>query len=213
MLRDPPPSRRRYHHGSLRAALVEAAAQLAAERGPARLSLREVARRVGVSEAAPYYYFRNRAALLAAVADEGRRAFDAVQSAAMAEFAADPLHQLSALAASYVRFAIDRPHYFAVLFRPVVDAPPGHEPAPPPHQRLLDAARAARVASGHDDADAAAAAALIWAVPHGLALLYLDGPLATTVTPRVLEDLARMAMAPLAAAPLDELERDAPWGV
>lgn len=191
---------------------MEAAAQLAAERGPARLSLREVARRVGVSEAAPYHYFPSRAALLAAVADEGRLAFDTMQAAAMAEFADDPLGQLAALAASYVRFAIDRPHYFTVLFRPVTDARPGHAPAPL-HQRILDAARAARVASGHDDADAAATAALLWAVPHGLALLYLDGPLATTVTPRILEDLARMAMAPLAAAPLDELDREAPWGV
>lgn len=207
-----PVPRRRYHHGSLPAALVEAAAQLAVERSPARLSLREVARRVGVSEAAPYHYFRNRAALLAAVADEGYRTFDTVLSAAMSE-SADPVRRLGALAASYVRFAIDRPHYFTVLFRSVADAPRARVPSRLPHQQLLDAARAARVASGHDDADAAAAAAMMWAVPHGLALLYLDGLLGTTVTPRMLEELARAAMGPLASAPLDELDGEQPWGV
>ena len=208
---------RRYHHGSLRAALVDAAAELASERGDAALSLREVARRAGVSQAAPYHYFPDKSALVAAVAEEGFRLFDAAQATALQQAPDDPVQRLAAFAVSYVRFALDRPHYFKVMFRPHL-VEPGKYPglgaaAGRIFERLADTVRAARLASGHDDADPWAAATAIWAVPHGLALLYLEGPLARNTTPRALEDLARAVMSPLAAAPLDELERESQWGV
>ena len=208
---------RRYHHGSLRSALVETAARLAAERGDESVSLREVARRTGVSQAAPYHYFRNKSALVAAVAEAGFQLFAAAQEAALQHVPDDPVQRLVASAASYVRFALDRPHYFKVMFRPN-RSPRGQYPAltnVPRHtfERLVEIVRAARLASGQDDADPLAAATLIWAVPHGLALLYVDGPLATKTTPRALEGLARAAMPPLAAASLDELEREPHWGV
>src|SRR5207237_1840006 len=63
--------RRRYHHGNLREALVEAALALVEERGNPEFTLREVARRVGVTHAAPQRHFEDRAALAAAVAEEG----------------------------------------------------------------------------------------------------------------------------------------------
>jgi AcrR family transcriptional regulator len=207
-----------YHHGALREALVESAAQLASERGAASVSLREVARRAGVSQAAPYHYFSDKSALLAAVAEKGFRLFDASQAAALASAAADPTVRLAELGVSYVRFALDRPHYFKVMFRPHL-VEPGRYPSLSEvsgraFERLVETVRDARLAHGHDDLDPLAVATLVWAVPHGLALLYLDGPISKTTSPRALEALTRAAVVPLAAAPLDELRHVEPdWGI
>ena len=214
-----PNKKRPYHHGALREALVEAAAQVAAERGVAALSLREAARRAGVSQAAPYHYFSDKSALLAAVAEEGFRAFDRAQASAFAEAPDDAVARLQALGASYVRFALDKPHYFKVMFRPhLVEHAryPGlHEVSRRSFDRLVECTRAARLAHGHDDPDPLAAATLMWSVPHGLALLYLDGPISAGTTPRALEALARAATLPLAAAPFEELQQpgEAHWGI
>jgi AcrR family transcriptional regulator len=208
-----------YHHGRLREALVDAAAQLAAERGVHALSLRESARRAGVSQAAPYHYFADKSALLAAVAEEGFRAFDQSQAAAVADAPADPVAQLQALGAAYVRFALDKPHYFRVMFRPHLvehgKYPTLHEVSRRSFERLVDTTRAARLALGNDDPDPLPAATLMWSVPHGLALLYLEGPISSGTTPRALEALARAATLPLAAAPFEELHQhgDAHWGI
>lgn len=210
---------RPYHHGALREALVEAAAQLSAERGVGALSLREAARRAGVSQAAPYHYFADKSALLAAVAEEGFRRFDASQALAHAQAPPHPVERLQALGAAYVRFAIDRPHYFRVMFRPHLvehaKYPALHEVSRRAFERLVESTRAARLAHGHDDPDPLAAATLMWSVPHGLAMLYLEGPISEGTTPRALEALARAATLPLAAASFDELHQhgDAHWGI
>jgi AcrR family transcriptional regulator len=207
-----------YHHGALRGALVDAAAQLAAEKGGAALSLRGVARRAGVSQAAPYHYFADKSALLAAVAEVGFRLFDRAQAAALDNAADDPTERLAALGAAYVRFALDRPHYFRVMFRPHLvehDRYPAlEEISGRSFERLVETVRAARLANGHDDPDPLAAATLVWAVPHGLAMLYLDGPISSGTTPRALERLARAAATPLAAAASTGLDPGEPhWGV
>ncbi len=208
---------RKYHHGSLLAVLVDTAARLAAERGYESVSLREVARQAGVSQAAPYHYFRNKSALVAAVAEAGFQLLDAAQEAALRHAPDDPVQRLATFSASYVRFALDRPHYFKVMFRPHLaqhgEYPALSEVAKQSFERLVEIVRAARLASDQDDADPSVAATLIWAVPHGLALLFVEGPLATKTTPRALEDLARAAMPALAAASLDEIEPEPHWGV
>ncbi len=208
----------KYHHGALREALVHAAAQLAAEKGSAKLSLREVARRAGVSQAAPYHYFADKSALLAAVAEQGFNVFDNTQAAALEHAPADPVERLAALGAAYLRFALDRPHYFKVMFRPHL-VEHGKYPSlavvsSRAFDRLVETVRTARLAHGRDDADPIAVATLVWAVPHGLALLYLDGPISPRTSPSALENLARAATRPLAAAPLPELEHaEARWGI
>ena len=208
----------RYHHGALRAALVEAAAQLAAERGVAALSLREVARRAGVSQAAPYHYFPDKSALLAGVAEAGFLEFDRLQAEAYAQALPNPLEQLQALGAAYVRFALDKPHFFRVMFRPHLvehaKYPSLHEISRRSFERLVDTTRAARLAFGNDDPEPLPAATLMWSVPHGLAMLYLEGPISEGTSPRVLEDLARAATVPLARAAFEDLQRgDAHWGI
>ena len=134
----------------------------------------DIAHRAGVSQAAPYHYFEDKSALLAAVAEEGFRAFDESQAAAVADAPPDPVARLQALGAAYVRFALDKPHYFRVMFRPHLvehaKYPALHEVSRRSFERLVDTARAARLAHGHDDADPLAAATLMWSVPHGLAM-------------------------------------------
>jgi hypothetical protein len=130
----------------------------------------------------------------------------------------DPTERLAALGAAYVRFALDRPHYFRVMFRPHLVE---HEKYPGlkavsgrAFERLVETVRAARLAHGQEDPDPLAPATLVWAVPHGLALLYLDGPISAGTRPRALEALARAAALPLATASLTELEQGEPhWGI
>jgi AcrR family transcriptional regulator len=99
---------RRYHHGNLRAALIEAALSLLAEGGPAVLSLREVARRAGVSHAAPYRHFDDRAALLSALAEH---AFVELEQRLVASD-----RSLEALGRAYLEFALDHPERFRLMF-------------------------------------------------------------------------------------------------
>lgn len=200
---------RPYHHGDLRTALVEAAARMAADTGPASVTLREVARRAGVSEAAPYHHFTDKAALLAAVAEEGFRLFDAHQAEALTRAPADPVAQLADLGVSYLRFAVAYPHYFQVMFRPSLvtcsRSPEFDTLAARSFERLMTATTAARRASGQTDADPYPAALAMWAMPHGLAGLYLEQSSGPRMTPALLESIVRAASRALAAAPLGDL--------
>lgn len=105
-----------YHHGNLRAALVEAAIELIEEKGPAALSLREVARVVGVSHTAPYRHFPNKQALLEAVAIEGFQALgDALDSVIEAN-PEDPRQQMIEAGAAYVVEAVNSPQRAQLMF-------------------------------------------------------------------------------------------------
>lgn len=107
---------RRYHHGSLGTALVAAAIRLVEEGGPEKVSVREAARRAGVSSAAPFRHFPSRAALMTAVAEEAMRRFRAEIDAALAGVASgDPLARLRAIGVAYLRWALRNPAYFAVI--------------------------------------------------------------------------------------------------
>jgi AcrR family transcriptional regulator len=116
--------RGRYHHGNLKAALVDTAIALVEERGVRGFSLAEVSRRLGVSVSAPYRHFADRDALLAAVVG---RAFDTLAAMLEAESAeaGDPTERLARAARAFVRFAAaDRP-LFETLFSAGVDKTAG----------------------------------------------------------------------------------------
>jgi AcrR family transcriptional regulator len=112
--------RRPYHHGNLREVLLEGALRIIAEAGPAAFTLREVARRAGVSHNAPYRHFRDKDALLAAVAAQGFRELTRAMREA-GERQAKPIDKLKQSGLAYVAFAIRRPEHFTVMF----DAPVG----------------------------------------------------------------------------------------
>ena len=113
-LRRPPP--KPYHHGDLRRVLVDAALQLAEQGGAAAVSVREAARRAGVSPGAPFRHFESRDALLTAVAEEAQRRFRAEIETALSEVPADqPLRRFRNFGLAYLRWAIRNPAYFEII--------------------------------------------------------------------------------------------------
>jgi AcrR family transcriptional regulator len=110
-----PPARRDYHHGNLRQALIDAALELVREGGGEAVSVREAARRAGVSPGAPFRHFPTRTALMTAVAEESMRRYRAEINAALEQAPADdPLRRLRAIALAYLRWAMRNPAYFEV---------------------------------------------------------------------------------------------------
>lgn len=105
---------RPYHHGDLRRALVDAARRLLEAEGPSALSLRAVAREAGVSPAAPYHHFKDKAELLEAVAHEGWEMVSRLMTEAKAGTTGP--HQLTALGIAYVCFARDNPALYRVMY-------------------------------------------------------------------------------------------------
>ena len=165
-----------YHHGHLKQALVDAAETLLVEQGIDKLSLRAVARCIGVSQTAPYAHFADRQALLAAVAARGFECLTGCLREAERNKAADlPLTQR--LARAYVAFALEHPMRFRLMFGAALGST---------GDAALQAARAASyvpireaVARRAEDAGAGPwaddASLAAWALVHGLATLILDG--------------------------------------
>lgn len=160
-----------YHHGDLRNALLEAALVILAREGEAGLGLRDLARAVGVSPAAPYRHFASRAALLEALAVTGYQRFTrAMEDVA----AANPPDMLAAMGKTYVLFALQNRALFRLMFSPQLrrDNRPGLRMA-------ADAAFATlRHVIGGDLREGRVAALAAWARVHGLAVLLLDGQIA-----------------------------------
>lgn len=169
-----------YHHGDLRRALVQSALELLqAEGAAAALTLRAVARRVGVSHAAPYRHFADRTALIVAVAEEGFVALQRALEGALAGAEADPVRQLLDPAVAYLRFAASHPAHFRVMFGPEVagSVAKGTTPvaAGAAFQVLIDSVVRAQAAGIVRDGEAVSRAIGLWSVAHGAAMLHIDG--------------------------------------
>ena len=170
-----------YHHGDLRRVLLQASLELIDEGGIAALSLREVARKAGVSHNAPYHHFEDRGSLLAAIAEEGFA--DLAGEMARARAAApDARARLEACGLAYVRFALSSPSRFKVMFRPELAAPAEGEnlvrASSPALETLTGAIVEAQQAGLAPPGDPAPLVLTSWSAVHGLASLWLDGPLA-----------------------------------
>jgi AcrR family transcriptional regulator len=174
-----------YHHGNLRAALLEAARQLIREAGVESLTLREVARRAGVTTGAPYHHFADRAELVYALARQSLAELDAASAAAIVGLV-EPREQLRAIGVAYVLYAVDHPAEFRLMFRPEMGAPFDFaDPSTAPVLRvLLQVVDACRAEAGATDAGRDAAAISAWSLVHGLAALLVDGPLHTLAANR-----------------------------
>src|SRR5262245_9700082 len=112
----PPMASRRYHHGHLRRALLDATVRLAGERGAAAVTLREAARTAGVSQTAPYRHFRDQQAMLAAASAEGFALLAGQMGKATVVPHTDPLERLIAQGLAYVSFARRHPSHFHLMF-------------------------------------------------------------------------------------------------
>ena len=109
-------TRRGYHHGNLREALVRAALDLIAEKGPAGFTIAEAARAAGVSPAAPYRHFRDRDELMADVARQGYERFEAMLHAGWNDGRPDALTSLANVGKAYLAFAATEPAYYSAMF-------------------------------------------------------------------------------------------------
>lgn len=156
-----------YHHGDLRRAVLTAALEVIAADGPGAISLRDLARRAGVSHAAPAHHFKDRTGLLTAIATEGY----GLLADALAQVPGGTADSLRELGVRYVRFALDHPAHFEVMHRPQLLREDDPE---------LVAARGrawgqleAGVAGRGPDLRRSALAA--WSLAHGYATLRLNG--------------------------------------
>ena len=181
-----------YHHGDLAAALEAAAIELLADRSPSAVSLREVARRAGVSHNAPYHHFGDRQGLLKAVAARSLRDLLAAMRVAR-EGAESPRERLLAIGRAYVDFAIDHAGQFGVIFDPEICDPRDPNPVTAPliaanDEFLADSVREVLPPATSDDVVRSTAAGL-WATVHGLAALVSAGHLERDVVPPALESV------------------------
>jgi len=138
-----------YHHGNLRHVLLDRAAAVIAEQGIEALSLRALARDIGVSHAAPSRHFRDKADLLRALATEGNERLVAYVLAAADASGTDPLVRYNALGQAYVRFSIEFPAYYRAITHPDVAAQADDELRQSRaswHATVVDAAREAQAA-------------------------------------------------------------------
>lgn len=176
--------RAKYHHGDLRRALVDAALTMVSEKQNWDFSLREVARRAGVSHSAPYNHFPDKRDLLAAVAAAG---FDKLRDRLLeATRDDDPKASLIATGVAYVRYAADNPAHYRLMFGPSLISTNGHTStvavdASARAKAVLADAIKAGVGSGAfvpklaGDAAFGIAVLSAWAIVHGLAMLVIDG--------------------------------------
>jgi AcrR family transcriptional regulator len=183
-----------YHHGDLRAALVGAAMDLLEEGGEAELSLRAVARRAGVSAAAPYRHYDDREALVSAVAAVGYR--ELAERLAAAHPSPSTPDELASVAVAYVQFALERPALFRIMFGEPCDRDSDERVAATAAVSLYVRGIVERT---FPQADSEALATAVWALVHGLAFLHLDGKLDAATPTAVAERITASIHALLTA--------------
>ena len=171
-------SEKSYHHGDLRAALLHAAEQELGEKGRDQFSLRSVAKRAGVSHAAPAHHFGDVTGLMAALATLGFDRFLETQKARQAQASAEPREQLLQAGFGYINFAMSHPALFRLMFgkswgeisdvalKASADAAFDH---------LVQNVAAVTGGDPETDPDTRTAIASIWAMVHGLADLMIGG--------------------------------------
>jgi len=188
-------ARRSYHHGDLKAALLDAVEQLVRERGVGLVSLRAVARRAHVTHAASAHHFENKAGLLTAFATEGyAQLANAVLQAIEEDQPVDGPAVLEAVGRGYVRFALANPGRFEVMFRlDLLNADDSAFIAASEAAYSLLVGTVARCRSegflGERDPEVVAVSA--WSMVHGLAALWISGGLAERIREQDPHRLAR----------------------
>ena len=171
-----------YHHGDLRAALITAAQAVLAERGLSGFTLRECARRAGVSHGAPAHHFGDAAGLLRATGAAGFEQLDAHMRAFQQRAGDDPIERHRATGLAYIDFAVAYPVLFQLMNRADPQPQASTDPPAPAGRgaflRLADSLRAARPELTTLPEEALRAQLLLrWAVVHGLANLITEGQL------------------------------------
>lgn len=171
----------KYHHGDLRQTLMNNCLKMIEEKGVSGFTLREVARISGVSPAAPYHHFKSKTELLAAVAVMGFDMLNEAQRKIYEQYD-DPVLRLNALGKSYVMFAVNHKVYFHVMFRADSEVLwKNRQVMIVAKQALSYLENAIRESfpktAADDDSHFRATVLTCWSMAHGLASLWVDGPL------------------------------------
>jgi AcrR family transcriptional regulator len=185
--------RRGYHHGNLREALVRAALDLIAQKGPAGFTFADAARWAGVSSAAPYRHFRDRDALLADVARRGFELFETALQCAWNDGKPDPYRAFENTGRAYLHFARNEPAYYSAMFEAGIslDADAGlRDAAGRAFEVLRHASETLCARLPLDKRPPALMMSLhIWAMSHGIASLFARGDAGRRPLPMSPEDL------------------------
>ena len=190
--------KRGYHHGNLREALIEAALSLIAEKGPSGFSFADAARSAGVSSAAPYRHFRDREALIAAVARRGFELFEQRLDKAWNDGRPDTFTAFENTGRAYLQFAREEPAHYSAMFEAGVELD-----ADPELRKAADAAfavirKAAEALCALAPAGARPPAMMValhlWSMAHGIASLFGRGDAGRRKLPMAPEELLEAAV-------------------
>jgi AcrR family transcriptional regulator len=180
---------KRYHHGDLKNALIEAGAEILSQEGVSGLSLRKVAGRAGVSHAAPYAHFTDKQALIAAISTDGYRRLYEKFVRVVEQYPRDPLRQFVEVAWTYVEFTRSDPDYFKVTFSSVIekekDFPAFVEMTGKNFRLLVNIVELCQAARVLKPGPADMLAVSVWSLVHGFASLLIEGQISHTVLDRI----------------------------
>jgi AcrR family transcriptional regulator len=168
-----------YHHGDLKRAPTDAALQLVQEKGPKGFTLREVARRAGVSAAAPYRHFADKSQLLAAAATQGFVQLHETLDATV-KTTTNLSEQVLAMGRAYVRWAITHPDYYQVMFGSELDKTESPEVLAAgvrAFKDLLDTIVRCQESGLLTEGDPRTIAGPIWSLLHGVSMLTIGSDL------------------------------------
>src|SRR6195952_2010702 len=184
---------RGYHHGNLKEALLQAALDLIAKKGPAGFTFADAARLAGVSPAAPYRHFRDRDELLSSIAQRGFEQFEAALNAAWDDGRPDTVTAFERVGKAYLKFAREEPAFYSAMFESglALDVNPALQAAGERAFGIIRAAAerlAALAPPGIPRPPALMMALHIWSMSHGVASLFARGDAARRKLPLSADD-------------------------
>ncbi|MBI3163270.1 MAG: TetR/AcrR family transcriptional regulator [Anaerolineales bacterium] len=176
---------KKYHHGDLKNALIQAGVEILAKEGVGGLSLRKVAQRAGVSHSAPYAHFPDKQSLIAAISTEGFNQLYAELEAAISSHSKNPKKQLIEGVQAYVHFAMENLDTFKIMFSGVLEKEKDYSSfvdiSSKTFKLVVEVVQACQNAGVLPAAPADLMAVSVWGQVHGIVSLALEGQVSHTV--------------------------------
>jgi AcrR family transcriptional regulator len=181
-------ARKKYHHGDLKNALIEAGIEILAKDGLGALSLREVARQAGGSHTAPYAHYADKQALIAAIATAGYEKLYARLADVVQQYQDSPVQQLVEAGWAYLEFAFDEPDHFKITFSGVIekekDFPAFVEISQKSFRLVVEIIEACHQTGVLPAGPSDLIAVSVWSLLHGLASLILEDQISHAILDR-----------------------------
>jgi AcrR family transcriptional regulator len=176
---------KKYHHGNLKNALIQAGIKILSKDGVGGLSLRKVAKQAGVSHSAPYAHFPDKQSLIAAISTEGFKQLYAELEAAIASHGRNPKRQLMEGTRAYVEFAMNNTDTFKIMFSGVLQKEKAYpafvEISRKTFDRVVEVVRACQTAGILRAGSPEVLAVSVWGQLHGIVSLALEGQISHTI--------------------------------